>query len=307
MKIAYRRLSGAIALTKNEIGTRGLWLEKRLALVKFLQSRKHTVDYIGRMTKASKSFEKKIKFDHELLIIEFGSNNTLSYGDDIQETLELCNNTNCHKIFICDDPDLPFLWSKVNASEFSAWYNCLNPPKIKDVKVYDFPFSSLQKPISIAPMYNKSKLVYIGRPFGREKEIEQLIKGKVPWMPYGDKKHWEQINIAVGQAPSQSVRGNFYNKSIGSIVLYDQKHAKLGWRTGRAFHSALSGCPAIVFGGNENLALKPFLHCETTKAIIDSYERWKNPEARKREIEKQIELILQEKKIAMKVLENFGL
>ena len=311
MKIAYRRMSGAIGVTNNEVGTRGMWLEKRMALVGFLRSRKHTVDYIGRMTKASKQFEKKIKLNHDILMVEFGSSNGLSYGEDLAETILLCEKHKGIKIFICDDPDLPFLWNKVDPSQFSAWYNCTNPQKLggqpENVKLYDFPFSALQTPKKTSIFYRKDKLVYIGRPFGREEEVNALITGKVPWMAYGDKKHWEDFSVMVASAPNQSIRSDFYNKSFGSIALCDKKHIKFGWRTGRAYHSALAGCPALVFSQEINPGLSHFIHCKNTKEILELCSLWQNKKERDKAVEQEVEGIIREKKIVIKVLEGFGL
>ena len=73
MYIVYRRMSGAIGLTDLEKGTRGLWLEKRRALLAELRRRGHVVDVVNRMTKFSEPLNPPEWNPRkcELLIIEF--------------------------------------------------------------------------------------------------------------------------------------------------------------------------------------------------------------------------------------------
>ena len=312
MKIAYRRMSGAIGLTEKELGTRGLWFEKRKALVNELRQRGHKVDFLNRMTKYSKKYEKQIKLDHDILFIEFGSNNTLSYGDDLKETVDLVKKYKGTKIFLCDDPDLPFIWRSFDKEElenFSCWLNCCSPKYFggcpEYIPLYDFPFSSLQKNIDPSSYYNKDYFVYIGRPNGREKEISILIENKIPWRVYGDPKHWAKFNIRVLQPPTQPMRAMFYNKVLGSIVLADKKHRDLGWRTGRAYNAILSGCPALVEGSHPGLS--KINNFNSVSELSSFFEKWKDPVKRKKDWIQQLEIIKGERKQAEKVFKEFNL
>jgi len=55
MKIGYRRVSGKLPLTADEVGSRGTWLEKRNALLVTLINRGHTFDFLSDPTPNSQA------------------------------------------------------------------------------------------------------------------------------------------------------------------------------------------------------------------------------------------------------------
>lgn len=314
MKIAYRRMSGAIGLTDQEKGTRGLWWEKRKALFQCLYERGHRVDVAGRFTKPSQEFHetKVLDSSHEMLMIEFGSSNKSFYGDDLDETLAVAHRFRGPIVFLCDDPDLPYLWKTalpLPKQTWSAWYNCTRPQAFagqpKWVKSFDFPFSSFQPTNSPSAEYQKDHLVYIGRPNGREKVVKALIAGGVPWRAFGKTEEWSALGVRVWDAPQQPDRAEFYRRQLGSLVLADSKHKRLGWRTGRAYHALFAGCPAVVEADHD--ALAGFTRFNTATDLRHLAERWKDLSERSRDWRAQMLSVEADRQIAEATLKAHGL
>lgn len=313
MKIAYRRMSGAIGVTDAERGTRGLWWEKRKALFKELMMRGHEVSIVNRLTEPSKHIGAVDKFtalDCGLLIVEFGSSNTQFYGSDLEETKWLAENFKGPKVFICDDPDLPFIWEWAKKpNEWTCWYNAnLGKAIGKEpigVKIVDFPFSSLQDALEPREDYLREKFVYIGRPLGRGPAVRNLIAGRVPWRIYGKPKEWEEFGVAVHAPPDQPQRAQFYSMQLGSLVLADRKHKQLGWRTGRAYHAVLAGCPAVV--ELDHKALQGFAKWRSTDDLMKLHARWMDPNHRHDDWKKQIQYAWFEKELANGALKALNL
>lgn len=257
MKIAYRRMSGAVGFGFNEKGARGLWLDKRIWLLNTLRSRGHHVDVTNRLTKESDMGwpVPELTNEHEVMFIEFGSSNQQFYGEDLTKTFEMIAAFQGRKIiFICDDPDLPFTWKSVPANRidlFSAWMNCNNPAPLGGmpimVPLYDFPISGCcpESAWTKPATEHSGSLAYIGRGSGGRKEVvEALLSFGIPLRIYAKAGEWPEKHIYP--APSQSDRTWFYNQQAGCLALADTKHKKLGWRTGRAYHAIRAGCPVLA-------------------------------------------------------------
>lgn len=315
MKIAYRRMSGAIGLTTEEKGTRGLWWDKRIALFKVLAARGHEIDLCSRMTKASRDRfrQKNLRKDHQILMIEFGSSNESFYGEDIVQTMEMVRKHKGKVVFLCDDPDLPFCWKKLfkdDLDRWECWYNATKGVPFggqpEEIKIMDFPFASLMTPKEPQNIYNAGSLVYLGRPNGREKVIKKLVAGKIPFIVGGRREEWKAFpEVMVVDAPDQPFRPSFYAMSMGSLVLADTKHKRMGWRTGRAFHAIMAGCPAVAEYDHEALAGLPGF--EDAEQLRDLITEWCNPKKRKYAWALQKDWVKAQAKICEKTLENIGL
>lgn len=306
MRIAYRRMSGAIGVSEYEQGTRGLWWEKRRALVKYLVERGHKVDFLNRMTKHSQFMKTIVSpADYDILMIEFGSSNESFYGEDLELTRKYVNTFHGPKIFINDDPDLPFIWDKVtNITNWTCWYNAVKPQPLgkqpKEILSYDMPFSSLMEPLEPSNAYQKDYLVYIGRPNSRSKMVKYLVANNAPWRVFGRNEEWEQFGLFTHPAPDQPKRAEFYQHQIGCLVLADPKHKAMGWRTGRAYHAIMAGCPALVESDHHYLSGFPKFTgiIEINRAL----HRWRDPDLRREDWKHQIGHMWHERTIADKTL-----
>lgn len=255
MKIAYRRMSGSVGFSDQEPGFRGAWLEKRKALFMLLQQRGHDIEVVGRLSKASGGVNLPWQPPYDLLMVEFGGGNKIFNGRDLELTLKLAHEHHGPKVFLCDDPDLDFIWDEleihfVGASGWFIWNNSLTaarlPKQPKDIPVYDYPFSWNVPERAPLAEYDRERLVYIGRPGGRSRPIKELVAAQVPFVAYAKPVEWAKFpQVKVLEPPTQAARGGFYARALGCLALADAKHKKLAWRTGRAFHALAAGCPAV--------------------------------------------------------------
>lgn len=252
MKIAYRRMSGSVGLSGNEPGTRGAWVEKRVAFIAELSRRGHSVDIIGKLSKASGGHTLGASPPYDLLFVEFGSSNKQFHGNALLETAAIVAAHKGPKVFLCDDPDLDFTWDLVPSKKtWSVWSNarkCIPLAKQPSgVPTFDFPFSVFQSQLPVLATDTFSgPLVYIGRPGGRAKVIKALVAAEVPFCAFAKAAEWKEFpSVQVMEPPTQSERAAFYNASLGCLAVADAKHKHLGWRTGRAFHALAAGCPVI--------------------------------------------------------------
>lgn len=312
MKIAYRRMSGAIGLSSTERGARGLWWEKRKALVMKLHARGHEVLFVNRMTKESSEFPVAEFNDHEIgmLIVEFGSSNTNFYGIDLKETIQICNSFKGPKVFINDDPDLPFIWDALSSvKDWTCWHNASHSRPLgkqpREVPIFDMPFSVLQNFHNPRRIYETGALAYIGRPNGRAAVVKQLIAERAPWQVYGKQKEWDDFGVFVKEPPNQPERVDFYAGQIGCLVLADKKHKEMGWRTGRAYHAALAGCPALVEDSHTHL--KAFPKFASVSDIVYLYKHWQDPELRAMHVYRIHEIIAWDRQIATATMVAHGL
>ena len=60
--------------------------------------------------------------------------------------------------------------------------------------------------------------------------------------------------------PEPGKRAEMFREYRASLAVYDKKHAKLGFRTGRAFHAVVGGAPAITPIGHPGLSWAHQLH-----------------------------------------------
>lgn len=313
MDIVYRRMSGAIGLTDQEKGTRGLWLEKRRALLLLLETRGHRVTLVNRFTEATaKVIPTQVPVRGDVLMVEFGSSNARFYGEDLQGTAELVD---LHKgqrcIFLCDDPDLPFLWKQVKRpQDWTCWYNATRAPSFggqpNSVGIFDAPFASLLPRPKKASTPSLPYLVYSGRAKGREQAFKNILR-HVTIEVAGRDKEWSDFDISVTPMPEQSVRSAFYADRPGSLVIADRKHKRFGWRTGRAYHALYAGTPAVVEADHDALArtFQPFFDVKDLASIVKS---WKDdPALRAKVWAEQMELAAKDVEVMKTTLLAAGL
>lgn len=254
--IGYRRVSGAIGLTSNETGARGAWVEKRRALWEQLEKRGYYVESLSRYSKATQAeIGQPIRSvaDYDVLMLEFGGNNAVFNGKDWDETIEIVHAHSGPVYFVCDDPDLTFLWDKLPNEDWSRWtilVNAVNTDVAREIlkvpaaaRVVDYPaHTGIKTNVYAGP--GNGRCVYLGRPNGRLRQLgpflhELTIAGKPA--------EWAKVDVEdVIEQPSQSQRRQFYAQFSAAFAGFDGKHARSGWRTGRAFHALFSGVPVIV-------------------------------------------------------------
>jgi len=259
LNIGYRRVSGKIGLTSFELGQRGSWVEKRIALINYLKSKNHTISFLSSFTDETKSFVKNNVEDYNLLILEFGRNNLLQNGKDWEQTNAIVKKHIGHIIFICDDPDLSYHWNMLKNEDFSRWTilvnaknkeSCKKALKIPDkARILDIPFHHFLKKSN----FSNSKIpnvVYIGNSSGRNKIFQNLTLSK-HLIISGRAKEWlDYPNLRLTIMPQQKDRMQFYKMFYGCLAVCDNKHNETQWRTGRAYHGLHSGIPVLTIKGN---------------------------------------------------------
>lgn len=308
MRIAYRRMSGGVSFSSAAKGSRGLWWEKRQGLVRWLIKRGHQVDLVSKLQKGSDSGLLGLApYDaarHELLMVEFGSSNERFNGDDLAETARIANAHKGQAIFLCDDPDLPFLWERIERPErWVQWLNATRPGTVgkqpASVPSVDFPFAATL-PVRVTTGYDYGELprdpelVYLGRPNGRVKAMRSALSSGVPIAVYSNPKDWSDFEgLAVGDPPAQPQRSAWYARKTASLVLADAKHKSLGFRTGRAFHALCAGTPFLY--ENDHPAFDGYLGGFTTpddlrgwwEALVDSATRVSLREQQQQRLEQE--------------------
>lgn len=298
MRIAYRRMSGAVSFSPNERGSRGLWWEKRQGLVRWLLRRAHTIELVSRLSKnGDAGLLTPASYDaarHELLLVEFGSSNERFNGDDLAETMRIANAHKGPAVYLCDDPDLPFLWERLDRPErWVQWLNARSPGQVGKqpdaVRSVDFPFAATLKPRpTLEGAWIDQELVYLGRPNGRAKALRTVLSAGVPLAVYSNPKDWTDFDIPVVPPPSQPRRSEWYARKTASLVLADAKHKALGFRTGRAFHALCAGTPFLY--ENDHPAFDGYLGGFTT---ADDLRGWwgalVDPATRQTLLEQQLE------------------
>lgn len=260
MRVGYRRLSGAIGLSDKEAGTRGMWWEKRRALLAELVRRGHAVHLASRLTKESAPMAWG---DHDgppydLLVVEFAGLNLRFFGDDIAETIKIIEAHDGPVVFLCDDPDLWFPWGRLPLRQYMRWKILVNSPLTEqpvpsNASVLDAPFASLQPMLAPVPAEDE-RFAYVGRLEGRVKVFKQLVAGQAPFQVYGRGSEWGKLGVSVLEAPAQPQRAAFYARRLGALAVTDRRHKELRWRTGRAYHAISAGCPVVAEAGHPVLA-----------------------------------------------------
>lgn len=311
MKIGYRRMSGTVNLGETESGTRGAWFEKRHSLLTALTHLGHQVLFYGKIKKGDQSMESFYQYEIDMLLVEFGSSNEQFYEKDLALTYAMSNQYKGPKIFFSDDPDLGFDWTRVERhDEWRAWYNCTRPhafPKHPpSVPAFDMPFSAFQTSKQ-ARQPTVDRLAYIGRPNGREAVFKEIIAASAPIRVYGRQKEWAALGLLAHEAPGQSERAGFYSRQVGALALADNKHKRIGFRTGRAYHALCAGTPVVAPRDHSTLAWAvTFKEIEELKAIRETL--WSQTlEQRQTLVAAQQKTLDVDGKIARETLERSGL
>lgn len=264
MEIGYRRVSGKLPLTADEAGARGTWLEKRRALLLALANRGHTFRYLSDLTPNSQAagLTKTPYKACDLLMLEFGGMNLMFNKKAWEETFAIIRAHKGKIVFLCDDPDLTFLWKEMPDEDWSRWTIAANATEVESVrlklgvpakaKVIDLPFHELleQQPYSEG---DKAVAVYYGRPNGRIRTLTPYLQSGMVTVA-GRAEEWNDPSIQIVEAPAQKNRAEWYKQWRACFAMYDQKHALCGWRTGRAYHALLAGIPVVAPRGNPALS-----------------------------------------------------
>lgn len=264
--IAYRRVAGKIGLTANENGIRGAWVEKRIALIKHFLNLKYQIVLLSETTETTKqqgykTFSKYQPCD--LLVVEFGGNNLQFYKKDWLKTSQIIKAHTGQILFLIDDPDLPFLWHLLPDEDWSRWTvaaNAVNTNAVREIlkvpaeaKVVDYPMMPEGDNLTFNAKEN-SHLIYIGRPNGRKKYLNDYTQSDHLRIA-GQEKDWRQYDkIKLLPYPQQRHRKQFYQQFSGCLAISDNKHIQTGWRTGRAYHALYAGIPVCAPKGNEGLS-----------------------------------------------------
>jgi hypothetical protein len=264
-KVGYRRVSGKIGLTNKENGVRGAWVEKRVALFKNMLHFGHQIIPLSEATDATKddgftTFDTYQKCD--VLMLEFGGTNLQFYQKYWDKTIEMIKAHEGRVIFLNDDPDLPFLWELLPDEDWSRWTiaaNATNCDEVADIlkcpkgtTTVDLPMASGMEFMEFSPG-TQHQVVYIGRPNGRAKYFKEYTKSRYLAVS-GKESEWEDYSgLTILENPQQRDRRNFYRNFAGCLAVYDDKHKRSGWRTGRAYHALYAGIPVCAPEGNAGL------------------------------------------------------
>jgi len=281
MIIGYRRITSKIGLSFFESGQRGSWVEKRIGLINFLKSKNIEINYLSSFTSQSqhiKQSEGKI----DVLLLEFSGNNLNFYEKDYNHTLKLIEKHNGKIIFVCDDPDLPFLWKLLKNEDFSRWdiwINAKNKEKAREIlkipdkcQVYDIPFHQFLKPTNQSN-YKIKKIIYIGNNTGRKKIFQELINSP-NLIISGREKEWQDYNVQITLMPDQKDRKQFYKLFFASLCVNDTKHLDSKWRTGRFYHGLYSGLPILTvknYSSVNGYEIENFKDLDNFTTISDEY------------------------------------
>lgn len=263
--IGYRRVAGKIGLTKNEAGIRGAWVDKRVALFKTLGYDKYRIKLLSDVTEETKNdgIEADDSAVCDILYLEFGGTNLQFYGKQWEKTVDIVKrHSGKQKVFVCDDPDLPFLWELLPDEDWSLWTIAANAVHTDEVlKVLKAPagVKCIHLPMDKgmqADMFSAGsiqKIVYIGRNQGRAVYFKMF--GISPFLQIAGKQtEWEDYpNFSLVDVPQQKDRRAFYRNYYGCLAVYDKKHAATGWHTGRAYHALYAGIPVLAPPGNDGL------------------------------------------------------
>jgi len=262
--IGYRRVAGKIGLTNNEEGIRGAWVDKRIALFKKFFADGHRIVLLSSTTDATRDEGLDRQSDNfDILCLEFGGTNLQFYGKNWDLTIEYVKNHSGFVWFVCDDPDLSFLWNLMPDEAWDRWTilaNAVNADAtlraLKAPEGVGFMHLAMDKYMeadSFSPGTIK-KVVYIGRNQGRSAHFKNF--GASPYLQIAGKtKEWEDYPLlSLVDVPQQKDRRKFYRNYYGCLAIYDKKHKETGWHTGRAYHALYAGIPVLAPPGNDGLA-----------------------------------------------------
>lgn len=279
-KVGYRRVSGKIGLTNKENGVRGAWVEKRVALFKNMLDFGYRIIPLSEATDATKDdgFETFSNYQEcDVLMLEFGGTNLQFYQKYWDKTVEMIKSHKGRVIFLNDDPDLPFLWELLPDEDWSRWTIAANATECNEVATIlkcpigtttvDLPMAS---GMEFAEFHAGTipKVVYIGRPNGRTKYFKEFTSSRNLQIA-GKESEWEDYDaLEIWETPQQRDRRKFYQQFHGCLAVYDDKHKKSGWRTGRAYHALYAGIPVCAPAGNDGLS---WTFPASTKEKLDEF------------------------------------
>jgi hypothetical protein len=281
LTIGYRRVAGKIGLTSYEEGIRGAWVDKRVAMFKKFQADNYKIILLSDTTESTKgeTVVKQHKEHYDILCLEFGGTNLQFYGNDWELTTKYVDFHKGPVWFLCDDPDLSFLWNLTPNEDWNRWTilaNAVNAEatlqalKAPDgVKFEHIPMDKYME----ADSFNAGsipKVVYIGRNQGRSAYFKTF--GNSPYLRIAGKaKEWEDYpEITIVDVPQQKNRRKFYRDYYGCLAIYDKKHKETGWHTGRAYHALYAGIPVLAPPGNSGLDwCYPVSDCSDIEKFID--------------------------------------
>lgn len=264
-RVGYRRVSGKIGLTNKENGVRGAWVEKRVALFKNMLDFGYRIIPLSEPTDSTsddgfKSFDTYQECD--VLMLEFGGTNLQFYQKYWDKTIEMIKAHKGRIIFLNDDPDLPFLWNLLPDEDWSRWTIAANATNCAEVaEILKCPTGSTTVDLPMASGMEFAefhagtipKVVYIGRPNGRTKYFKEFTSSRNLQIA-GKEAEWEDFeSLEIWPNPQQRDRRKFYQQFHGCLAVYDDKHKKSGWRTGRAYHALYAGIPVCAPAGNNGL------------------------------------------------------
>ena len=265
-KIGYRRVSGKIGLTNQENGVRGAWVEKRVAFFKNVLAQGMRIIPLSEATDptANDGFETFDTYQEcDTLVLEFGGTNLQFYQKYWDKTVEMIKAHKGKVIFLNDDPDLPFLWELLPDEDWSRWTIAANaavPAEVATIlkcpegsTTIDLPMASGMEFAEFHPG-SIDKIVYIGRPNGRTKYFKEYTRTKHLQVA-GKEAEWSDFDsLEILENPQQRDRRKFYQQFHGCLAVYDDKHKRSGWRTGRAYHAVYAGIPVCAPQGNSGLS-----------------------------------------------------
>lgn len=241
------------------------WPETRNAILSALIERGHEIILLSQLSEGTYPDSCLTEGEYDILMLEFGSANTLMFAKAWEASLKLVKEHKGPIIYINDDPDLH--WSKSQSEklfqdeDWSRWtfaFNAIDLSAVRkmfhiptEAKVVEFPMKSLFKRLPFADG-EIDKAIYYGKPKAREKMIQAFYTTKRLAIA-GVQKQYEPLGLSVLPVPEFNNRGFLYRQYWASLALFDSRHAKIGFRTGRAYHSVLNGVPALAPVGNEGL------------------------------------------------------
>lgn len=283
MNIGYRRYSGKAFTTAEQITSkRGAWFEKRMALLSQLARRSNEISFI----------ENGQPYDsYDIVLVEFGSLNTMFYKEDIDYSEEILSKAK-KVVFILDDPDLMPMSMLKKHLDVPIWVNA-NPKKcsrywkrgdFKEFPIYGY--QDAQEPRS----EHNGKIVYYGGTSGGRERLLMKYKALLPNLEvYGAEKDYTYIK--PWEPPAQHERADFYARFMGCLGLVDKKHKRTGWNTGRITHAILAWCPAVL----------------ETPGFLEVCKNLENKEYRDGMLQAQREMISEAQKKCDNLFDEYGM
>jgi hypothetical protein len=234
-----------------------------LALLASLEARGHTFRYLSNPTANSEAvgYQKLPYVTCNVLMLEFGGANLLFNRKAWDETFAIIRQHKGQIIFLCDDPDLPFLWKELPDEDWSRWTCAVNATQLDmtrlklnipaQAQIVDTPFHALldQREFNDG---EEITAVYFGRPNGRIKSLTPYLQSGMITIA-GKADEWKEEPISLVTPPEQKERSDWYRRWRACFAMYDKKHEITGWRTGRAYHALLAGIPVAAPYGNPAL------------------------------------------------------